>query len=144
MEFANSIYDIVFGQTDFTVDGKCSGCGECCSDFLPMTKTEIEVVKRYIKKHNIKEFNAMPKVVTNGMNMTCPFRDEKQKICTIYPVRPSICKAFLCSHRTEDIARNKTLSYTKDYKIVFMRKEFFDSDADKGLIDNFLYLKEVL
>ena len=37
------------------VDGKCIGCGECCSDILPVTSREIKRLKQYVKKHHLKE-----------------------------------------------------------------------------------------
>lgn len=61
--------------TDFTNNGKCFNCGNCCSNLLPMSEKEVKVIKAYIKTHNIKEqrHNAM-----QGADMTCPFRDEKK------------------------------------------------------------------
>ena len=50
-----AIADMKAGVNDFTVDGKCSNCGQCCSNYLPVGKREIENIKRYIKKHNVKE-----------------------------------------------------------------------------------------
>lgn len=29
---------------NFTKDGKCSGCGGCCSNLLPMSPKEIDVI----------------------------------------------------------------------------------------------------
>lgn len=49
------IKDMESGVWDFTVDGKCSNCGSCCSNLLPMSAKEIKVIKRYIKKKGIKE-----------------------------------------------------------------------------------------
>lgn len=143
MKIANNFYDAQFGHLDFTVNGKCSGCGECCTDMLPMTQSEINNIKSYIKKHNIQEHNYMPKTVKESINMMCPFRNEDKKSCDIYEVRPSICRAFLCRHSSADIRKNKILDFSKDYKVVFVRKEFFNSEADKSLIENFLLLKEV-
>ena len=40
---------------NFTKDGKCSGCGNCCSNLLPMSQKEVDAIRRYIKKHGIKE-----------------------------------------------------------------------------------------
>ena len=40
---------------DFTKDGKCSSCGQCCSNLLPLSNNEIRKIKEYIKKHGIKE-----------------------------------------------------------------------------------------
>ena len=29
-------------MTNFTKNGKCSKCGSCCSNFLPLTQSEIK------------------------------------------------------------------------------------------------------
>ena len=35
-------------------NGKCSNCGGCCIPWLPLTYKEIDTIKDYISKHNIK------------------------------------------------------------------------------------------
>ena len=121
----------IFGVTDFTVNGKCSQCGQCCGDILPLRKDEVEKIKRFVKKHCIKEHrhNAMV-----GADMTCPFRDEAQKKCTIYPVRPWICQQFMCNHSHEDIMKAKFESL-KNADAVFMRNTFFGSTEDVRYFD---------
>ena len=88
--------------TDFTIDGKCSGCGECCSNMLPMSADEVRQIKTYIKKHNIKEQRHN---FLQGIDMTCPFRDELNRKCLVYEVRPAICREFVCNHTIEDIMK---------------------------------------
>lgn len=116
---------------DRTIDGRCSQCGECCSNILPMSQSEVETIKKYIKKHRIVEqrHNAMM-----ATDMTCPFRDEANKRCTIYPVRPEICRQFMCNHTIEDIKRAK-FDLNQKHKAVFMRAEFFKNEEDI----NFMY-----
>ena len=111
---------------DFTVDGKCSNCGKCCSNMLPLSKFEIQRIKNYIKDKGIKEqrHNAIV-----GVDMTCPFRDEANKRCLIYDIRPDICKQFMCNHTQEDI-ENIRDNYHKENQVVFMRNEFFGSTED--------------
>ena len=116
----------ISGVTDFTVDGKCSQCGQCCGDILPLRKDEVERIKRYVKNHNIKEYRHLANV---GVDMTCPFRDDTLKKCTIYPVRPWICQQFLCNHTHEDIAKAK-IDSMKFADIVFMRNTFFGCTQD--------------
>ena len=43
--------------TNFCSDGECSGCGNCCSNCLPVTADEIKIIKAYISRHNIKPEN---------------------------------------------------------------------------------------
>ena len=52
LEFLEKISE--FKVTNFCKDGKCSCCGECCSDMLPLSDAEIIKIKKYIKKNNIK------------------------------------------------------------------------------------------
>lgn len=112
--------------TDFTIEGKCSNCGKCCSNALPLSAGEIKIIKNYIKKHNIKEQRHNYMV---GADMTCPFRDEVNKMCLIYRVRPQICKQFMCSHTIEDIKKSR-LYFHETNRVVFMRNEFFGNPED--------------
>lgn len=122
--------------TDYTKDGKCSDCGACCSDLLPISAEEIATIKRYIRKHNIKESRHN---VMMGVDMTCPFRDEAKRCCTIYPVRPMICRQFMCNHTAEDIRRAKWMAMEK-YKPVCMRSVFYRNGEET---DFFLALNHI-
>lgn len=112
--------------TDFTNNGRCSNCGKCCSNLLPLSNNEVKTIKQYIKKHKIKEqrHNAML-----GVDMTCPFRDEANKKCLIYEIRPAICRQFMCNHTKEDIM-NWKIDFHKKYTVVFMRNEFYGNTED--------------
>lgn len=115
---------------DNTINGKCAGCGECCSNMLPLSRNEISRIKAYIKKHNIKEqrHNFML-----GIDMTCPFRDDANKKCTIYPVRPDICRDFVCNHNVEDLKKSKA-QHHKTKAPTFMRGVFFDSNEELDFV----------
>ena len=39
---------------DFTCKGKCSKCGACCSNLLPLTKAEIRHLREIVKKRKLK------------------------------------------------------------------------------------------
>lgn len=115
---------------DYTNGGKCSNCGQCCSNLLPLSDGEIKAIKAHIKKHHIKEqrHNAM-----NGIDMTCPFRDEKSRKCLIYEVRPQICRLFKCDQCADEIAGNKLRMHNVN-KVTIMRYEFFGSKEDLNFI----------
>ena len=115
-----------FMVKDFTVDGKCSNCGKCCSNMLPLSKWEILRIKSYIRDKGIKEqrHNAIV-----GVDMTCPFRDEANKKCLIYDIRPDICRQFMCNHTQEDI-ENAKFEFHEKNQVVFMRNEFFGNTED--------------
>ena len=110
------------GVYDFTDDGKCTQCGACCSRYLPMTQKEADVIHRFVKKHDIKEFKHLFPVSNDTFDMTCPFMDDsKQKEkCRIYSVRPEICKQFICSNEKKPFN-----GHWQQYSVVDMRKEFY-------------------
>lgn len=110
----------------FTANGKCSNCGKCCSNCLPLSEAEIKRIKAYIKKHGIKEQRHN---FASGVDMTCPFRDERNKKCLIYEIRPAICREFMCNHTHEDIVKAKR-DIHKTNRAVFMRAEFFNNKED--------------
>jgi len=72
----------------------CKGCGECCSNLLPISVREYATIKAYIEKHDIKE----QKNVVAVEDINCPFMDlsKKKDRCLIYEVRPLICKDYTC------------------------------------------------
>lgn len=61
----------------------CKNCGECCG-LVPISEKEYNDIKKYCIENNIKPKKA-------GM-LDCPFRDNENKICMVYEVRPMLCK----------------------------------------------------
>ena len=107
--------------TDFTIDGECSNCGACCSNYLPLSREDIDRISRYIKKHNIKpSAHGIP--YNAGVDMICPFMvADKEHKCRIYHVRPKICRLFYCNKKvTMEDARELW-----DCMPVNVRKTFF-------------------
>lgn len=123
------IRDMEHGIYDFTIDGKCSGCGQCCSNLLPLSTKEIKEIRRYMKKHHIKEQKHILPTVKMMFDMTCPFLvDSKGKDkCSIYPVRPHICRCFICSQPPSKVQENKE-RFWKTRKICDMRETFFGEE----------------
>ena len=116
------MYDNIY---NFTKDGKCSGCGGCCSNLLPMSQKEVDVIHRYIKKHHVKECKHLLPIANLAFYMTCPFRDNDKKICMIYEVRPEICNQFICDSEKRAKHNRKLLGQTRH--IVDVRSEFYGS-----------------
>lgn len=108
---------------NFTKNGKCSSCGNCCSNLLPMSQKEVDAIHRYIKKHCIKECKHLLPLATPALDMTCPFRDNDNKICTIYEVRPEICKQFICD--SEKRAKHNRKLFGQTRNIIDVRSEFY-------------------
>lgn len=108
--------------TNFCRDGECSGCGNCCSNCLPVTADEIKIIKAYISRHNIKPENHC-RPDANDLDWLCPFRDEKHKRCNIYEVRPSICKFFRCDMQFDITAITKKAK--KERRFIDVRMTFY-------------------
>ena len=77
--------------TDNSICGRCSKCGECCTNLLPITQTEINEIQKYVTKNNI---HPQLQLLVMENRLTCPYYDGKK--CLIYEIRPLICKIFYC------------------------------------------------
>lgn len=122
--FEDMLEDMKAGVYDFTKDGKCSNCGSCCSDLLPITQKEIDTIKKYIRTHGIKEQKRIVPAAVPVVDFTCPFRSDSQKKCLIYNIRPRICREFICSNPKNDKWCSETMK-NSPVKIVSMRNTFF-------------------
>lgn len=109
-----------------TDNGKCSNCGECCGDFLPLSQDDIKRIRKYLSSHKVKDHRN--NVVQAGFDFTCPFRDNVKRRCAIYEARPAICREFKCDQTPERIAENKAFFNTR-YNVVSMRQLFFGEDT---------------
>lgn len=119
---SEAIKDMKNGTYDMTIDGKCSQCGACCSRCLPLSSKEIITIKQYIKAHNIKPYRHLFPVSKEAYDLTCPFMDDsklKEK-CRIYPVRPEICRQFICKGDKKPFKMKATR-----YEVIDVREEFF-------------------
>lgn len=127
MEVVSFLESVERGMDDnlfnFTKGGKCSSCGKCCSNLLPMSKKEIQIIHEYIRNHNILESKHILPVAKQHYDMVCPFRDNGKKICTIYPVRPEICRQFICD--SEKRAKRNRALIRQTMETILVREEFF-------------------
>ena len=127
-DLAQMYADMERGVFDFTVDGKCSGCGACCTNFLPMSGKEVKIIRRYIEKHGITEQTHRYPTAEAQVDFTCPFRSETEKKCLIYEVRPLICRDFQCDKPRKKILADKQF-YHDRYNVVDCRSEFFGRES---------------
>ena len=118
------VADMNNGVYDLTCNGECTQCGNCCSNLLPMSESEIATIHKYIKKNHIKEHRHNYPLSQRIIDATCPFlNDDKPKEkCDIYSVRPKICKDFICC---PDKRKKPDLNTIESTKIVDVRKEFY-------------------
>lgn len=89
------IYEKIFSGTvqitDNSICGKCSKCGECCTNFLPISKKEVFSISNYVVKNGIKP---QKHILVMQNRLSCPYYDGKK--CLIYEVRPLICQEYFC------------------------------------------------
>ena len=66
------------------------GCYECCKSFGVPSRTKVEDarIKEFLQEHSMQQGEAE--------GNTCPYLDEDQAEggCSIYPVRPLICRLY--------------------------------------------------
>lgn len=115
--------------TDYTKNNKCTRCGNCCSNNIPLTQKEIQRIKSYIKKNNIEPEYHLPLVVTNVTqnDFVCPFLRIKNNIseCLIYSVRPFICQKFICNSKLLEYSLDDII-YLQNAKTINIRQTFFN------------------
>ena len=125
--------DEASGVKNFTKNGECSGCGNCCTRILPISGKEIKRIKQYIEKHGIREQICCFPTAESIIDMQCPFRDDSGRRCTIYPVRPKICRDFRCDMPAEKIQANRD-RYDRTYYPVDMRAVFFGRESVSAMM----------
>ena len=116
--------------TDFTNKGKCSNCGECCSDILPLTDADISRIKEHLKTKKIEQNNKGANVIL------CPFRNNIARQCMIYSVRPVICRIFKCDKTLEQSVKElglEAFKYSKAKKCS-MAQVFFNDNTKVNLL----------
>lgn len=112
--------------TDNSCCGNCSKCGECCTNFLPVTQKEIEIIQEYVISNKIRPQKQML-VMQN--RLTCPYYNGKK--CLIYEVRPLICKEFYC-YKEPSIETSKEFV---ENKFVVVDMWTVAEDIDKELLN---------
>lgn len=107
---------------DYTVDGRCSNCGACCGNFIPVKKPELKEIRRYVQKNRIQPQRVVfPFAKQPDVDGSCPFRDAHSQQCTIYLFRPTICRIFRCNRQP---TKEEALQL-RGAKVVDLRKEIF-------------------
>lgn len=122
------------GITDYTCNGQCSCCGQCCGDILHLSRKEIKRIRQYVKDHKIQP---TAKNIFVAYDNTCPFRDNVNKQCKIYEVRPDICREFICNLKKEDIYNNRERN-NNSRLARSMRQLFFDDSENAEIMSKLL------
>lgn len=112
---ARPVADLVANEerdqvTDGTVNGKCSRCGHCCTCLLPMSAGELKQIKMYVVRNHIKPIHH-DDGDKDSLDLICPFLGEGG--CSVYPVRPAICKSFMCNMEESKMKANREKFHSK-------------------------------
>ena len=104
------------------VGGSCSRCGECCTGFsLPLAKVEAHELWLYVKSRNIQRLNRgwLADVEVgrplSSVDIRCCFYDSVARCCTVYDVRPQVCRGFCCSLSEEEVEKRKASAHDAAY-----------------------------
>ena len=87
----------------------CQGCELCCAERAPLTAVDIMNIKKHLNAADEllqQTLDRMAYIVVNGpaVDITlrrgederCIFLSRKNRLCTIYSVRPLVCQTFIC------------------------------------------------
>lgn len=127
-ELDEAISNVMTGHGCFCIGGKCSNCGECCTDLLPVSERELRRIRQYVARHGRKEHHNAPLLAIRQamVDMTCPFRNPATSRCDIYEVRPEICRSFICTKTVEQAqAERDRISATR--QVTSMRYAVFQN-----------------
>lgn len=113
---------------DCTINGQCSNCGGCCANLLPMTPREIDAIRKYVKSHGIKPKKHFIPSRNPVYDMVCPFRDNTNRCCTIYDVRPHVCRVWNCGAALRGEQFDMTLFTENGVEPIYVRETFFGRD----------------
>lgn len=113
---------------DNTINDKCSQCGDCCPDHLPMTKHEVIAIRKYVKDNNIKP-TIRGLLELNVVDAMCPFLTLDKK-CKIYEVRPNICKMFKCNLKQSNSRAKANKLWYKNSSVRNVKKVIFEGIND--------------
>lgn len=108
--------DLATDPTDYTVDGKCSRCGGCCSSIMPLGPHDIKRLREFAEKTGfVPRLPAGPNVIY----VHCPFlvdsdEDPGKKTCAAYGDRPDVCRIFSCANTNYQNAQAWAEAYGTD------------------------------
>jgi uncharacterized protein len=91
--------------TDGIDQSPCDGCDECgarCTEGVPMLRPEYEALRAYLESPEGADARRVEQQekrlpfpgVEDVFYTACRFRDAERRRCSVYPVRPAICRMF--------------------------------------------------
>lgn len=102
----NEVFNSDMEVKNNTCNHNCSCCGSCCASFIPITKKELMIIKKFVKENNITG-NFLSKNIGQNFYVSCPFLDPVNHKCNIYEVRLYVCRKFKCDKKKETLIRER-------------------------------------
>lgn len=91
---------------DFTDNGRCRDCGNCCGNIIPIADKDVETIRQYVASHHIRPTKPLlmkGPFSSPTVHNECPFLlDQDEHRCAIYPVRPAVCRIYTCHKNFRD------------------------------------------
>lgn len=102
---------------------KCKRCARCCTNLLPLTRSEVLRLRKIAKKEHKLFYK-------KDWYDICPFLNHKKE-CDIYDERPHICREFTCndyehgvfSPKMDEVISKEEIELVNVREIVFKYKE---------------------
>ena len=94
----------------------CTNCGLCCGP-VPVKENELKKIQKFIKGMPIAEYHRLKSQQREPLD--CMFRDVKNDRCSIYKVRPEICRMFgfyegmICPYNPDHATRSKEMGHKR-------------------------------
>jgi len=116
---AKEVHDEAFEKID------CLKCGNCCRSLKPiLLEEDIERISTYLNISNAEMVDTYLEKDTDGdwrvNTLPCPFFNEENNKCKIYPVRPKDCAEYPHTNKKGFASRSHSHSWnTIDCPAVF-------------------------
>jgi Fe-S-cluster containining protein len=112
---------------------KCRNCGACCGPLL-ITNREAKNIKRFVDRKMDKETKIRLRQQLKIKNeINCQFRDIEKKKCSIYKIRPLICRVFGTVRPPRNV---KGCAYGNSHNLDI--KDFIDFGEKRFFIEKYI------
>lgn len=118
----------------YRTEVKCAkGCSECCDD-ISVLPIEWYVLREWFQE-NHATLNRIMRLRYHGENR-CPFLHKADESCSIYPIRPIVCRVHGLPIRYTveeyDITGQRVFHLPAEYTFAWCDYNFIDYDAKEG------------
>ncbi len=128
----NALYDTI-------PSGHCDSCGACCYDNVPLSAAEFLALVDHLEKQGDGALEKAIEGVASWYRyqfkraQPCVFLDQNK--CTVYPVRPLVCRLF--GHQSaEEQARRVPIVLEQNAQLAKALKESYNITVAKAVVDH--------